>query len=384
MKTFMTPKENLLAVLKHKEPEWIPCTPHIANLNNIPGQLPAYLLKEPIDRLAISKYLGGDLLYEIGGAKAIHGNTIIIRNIKNEDVIETQYETPSGHLIRKTRDTVIPTPVYSDTLPDFSYPPDMRISTVIEHEIKGVQDYNILEYICKNTKSTFDTNIIDKNMALLADDGLAVLSGPSTPFYKLISNSAGLERIVYDLMDHGGEVESLMNVMADKNYEWYKRAAQTNIEVLRCTEDLDTNLISPTLFKKYSVPVLTKYAQICHDHNKILLLHMCGHIRDLLPLIKETGVDAIHCLCPPKTGNTPLKLAREILGGEIAVMARIDPPVLLSKTPAEISKAVQDMLEEVIPGDNFIVILPCGRAPLNNLKSVIDTVKKYGKYPIPA
>jgi len=93
-------------------------------------------------------------------------------------------------------------------------------------------------------------------------------------------------------------------------------------------------------------------------------------------------VDAIHCLCPPQTGNTPLKLAKEIFGREIAIMARVDPPVLLSKTPAEISKTVQEMLREVIPGDNFMVILPCGRAPLNNLKAVIDTVSEYGRYPL--
>lgn len=378
----MTPKENLLAVLKHKKPEWIPCAPHIANLNNIPGQLPAYLLKEPIDRLAVSKYLGGDLLYEIRAVKTIYSDSIISRSKKNEDITTTEIETPIGHLIGKTKEVVVPTPVYSNIPSGFSYPPDMKISTTIEHFIKDVKDYDTLRYVYENSNFEFNFQKIEKSIIETGDDGLAVLNGPSSPFYNLISSSAGLEKIIYDLMDYPGEVEKTISVMAEKNYEWYTRAAQTNIEVIRCTEDLDTNLVSPSLFKKYSVPVLKNYAQICHKYNKILLLHMCGHIKDFLPLIKETGVDAVHCLCPPQTGNTPLKLAKEILGKEVTIMARIDPPVLLSKTPVEVSMTIENMLSEIVPGNNFMIILPCGRASYENLKSVIDTVRRYGKYPL--
>lgn len=378
----MTPKENLLAVLKHKEPEWIPCTPHIANLNNIPGQLPTHLLKEPIDRLAVSKYLGGDLLYEIRAVKTIYSDNIICRNKKDEDITTTEIETPIGRLIGKRKEVTVPTPVYSNIPLGFSYPPDMKLGTDIEHVIKNVKDYDTLRYVSENSEFEFNFQEIEKSIIEVGDDGLAVLSGPSSPFYNLISSSAGLEKIIYDLMDYPGEVEKTISVMAEKNYEWYTRAAQTNIQVIRCTEDLDTNLVSPSLFKKYSVPVLSNYAKICHKHNKILLLHMCGHIKDFLPLIKETGVDAVHCLCPPKTGNTPLKLAREILGNEVTIMARIDPPVLLSKTPVEVSMTIENMLSEIAPGNNFMIILPCGRASHENLRAVIDTVKKHGKYPL--
>ena len=58
----MTPKQNLMAVLSRGDPEWIPVCMHIANANNLPGHLPKALLDDPLDRLEICEFIGGDIL----------------------------------------------------------------------------------------------------------------------------------------------------------------------------------------------------------------------------------------------------------------------------------------------------------------------------------
>lgn len=66
----MNPKQNLMTVLSGEGSEWIPACVHIANANNLPGFLPGKLLSEPLDRLAVSEFVGGDILYEIRGVTA--------------------------------------------------------------------------------------------------------------------------------------------------------------------------------------------------------------------------------------------------------------------------------------------------------------------------
>ena len=70
----MTPKENLLAVLRHQKPEWIPWIPLIDPCINIPYFIPPELRAvkpAPLRCLRISEYLaehfGSDILVRNGG-----------------------------------------------------------------------------------------------------------------------------------------------------------------------------------------------------------------------------------------------------------------------------------------------------------------------------
>jgi len=378
----MTPKENLLTVFQHKNPQWVPCTPHIANEYNIPGQLPEELLKKPLDRLEISRYVGGDVLYEISPVKFITPSEVKSSSERKSNVVIKTIEAPLGNLSSQEQVTIVKPPVCREMDKELVSAGPIELSRIREFPVKSVQDYKIVRYLYENTKYEFQIEEIEQSINRVGEDGVVVLSGPGTPLYGLISQYAGVEKTIYDLSDHLEEVQETMEVMAESNYQWYQQAVSTKVQVIRCSDDSDTGLISPEMFRKYSVPVLKRYAEICHNQGKLLMLHMCGHIRDFLSLLKETNVDAIHGLCPPSTGNTPLKLARSIFGREIVIIARIDPPILLEGSPEKVSATVIEMLKEVAPADNFILIIPCGRAPLQNLRSAITTMKKYGKYPV--
>lgn len=380
----LSKRENLLRVLRHETPEWVPCTPHIANLNNLPGQLPQHLLNEPIDRLSVSRFIGGDLLFQINPITyKNNGSVKRIQKKDADDIVIDQIITPIGELNSKIKYSKINTPNYNNTKRSWGYPPSLVTESRIEYFIKDMSDYKILRYYFENINfEIINKAEIDKLLKEVGEDGVLVLEAPSSPHYELFNEYAGLERIVFDSFDNESELQMTIDVMAERYYELYERLSKTNAQVIRMTEDLDTSNTSPELFIKLSEPVITRYTDICHSNNKILLLHMCGHIKDLLQSIKNTGVDAVHCLCPPMTGNTPVKLARGIFKDKICIMARVDPPVLLRGSQEELEQTVINMLAEVVPADNFILILPCGRASFNNIQTVINTINKHGKYPV--
>ncbi|MFC1712409.1 uroporphyrinogen decarboxylase family protein [Candidatus Poribacteria bacterium] len=382
----MTPRENLLAVLRHETPDYLPYTPLIGPYN-VPASLPKALLKEKGNRFwkaDIIRFLGGDIMDRSGGAVAsVQRGDVETTSKKEGDYTVHVTKTPVGSVTSRRKSVVVDssyaeTPSQEDIVPVGP----IHLSRIVERSIKTVSDYKVIQYIYENTEHQLQDNGIRQYIDYIGDGGVAMAIGSGTPIMRLILDYAGIERVVYDLQDHPKQVESLLEVMNQRFLEWYQAAASSYAQVIMCSDDADTRLISPKMFERYEATVLKKCAEICHRQGKVLIVHMCGHVRGFLHLIRDTDIDALDCLCPPSTGNTTMKMARDVWEDKITIIARIDPPVLVHGNPEEVSAIVREMLRQVIPGDNFILVVPCGRAPLENIQAAKDIVRQFGKYPV--
>jgi hypothetical protein len=369
----MTPRENLMAVLSGGEPEWMPVCMHIANANNLPGHLPAELVAPHLDRLKVTQFVGGDILYEIYAARRNVRGKVESRTETRGDGRVTTIATAEGSITEEVVSATVPTPVY-DPLPDGHVLPGPIVNSVHKSFfVKAPSDYLVLRSCFEAQRYEIDHDLVLRERARVGDQGICVLGGgPSSPLYSLVAQYAGLEQFSFDLFDEPAEVEATMQVMTEAACRWYRAAAASPCEVIRCTEDLDTKLVSPEWFRRYAVPALTQYCRICHDAGKLFIIHMCGPIRDFLPDIKATGADAIHCLTPPPMGNTTVADERAVLAGHVAAMWRMDANLMLHGSIDDIDRAVSEL--RVVLGDwrKALIIIPCGRAPLVNLRRVID------------
>ena len=70
------------------------------------------------------------------------------------------------------------------------------------------------------------------------------------------------------------------------------------------SENTSTTTISPRQFKDYCYDYLAEYGQMAHDAGKIQMLHMCGHLKDLLPILAGLPADAFEAFTSPPVGNT--------------------------------------------------------------------------------
>jgi len=374
-----TPRENMLRLLSHEKSEWRPCCFHVSNRHNIPGCLPPDLLKEPLDRLAISKYLGGDLLYEIYPVKILFSESISIRNSGSGNISVREISTPLGSLCTQSEKSVIKSIPSGNELPEGTVSSgDSVISTITRFPLREKEDYKTLQYLFENMRFELDMEVIDKALAGVGNDGIVVIGGgmPS-PLYGLINDYTGLEQFIYDYTDYPDLLKETMEIIFQKSCEWYSVASRSGAQVIRGTDDLDANLVSPAMVREHSVPYVRKYADICHQNGKTMILHMCGNIKEFLTDIKTTGIDAIHCLCPPPTGNTPLNYAHKVLNDDIVMMVRPDPITLTTGTPEKVTENIHAILKEVAGLRNFILIVPCGRAPLENLMAVKNVMQQH-------
>ena len=93
-----------------------------------------------------------------------------------------------------------------------------------------------------------------------------------------------------------------------------------------------------------------------HEHGKIAIAHMCGHIRDLLPLLRETGLDGLNFVSPPPTGDTPFADVFRVLGEDYVVYGAIDPSMWIQvDSREEIQAKVRGMVTEDLLDKNLML-----------------------------
>jgi hypothetical protein len=153
--------------------------------------------------------------------------------------------------------------------------------------------------------------------------------------------------------------------------------ARTPVEVIISAENTSTTLLSPALYRRFSLPHLQQFVEVVHRHHKKAVLHMCGWIRQLLPLIRQTGLDGIHALTPPTIGDTPFEVAMQAFSAPgdasscpendcaVTLMGILDGNVFHSTntTARDLSSFLDRLYTPSLRQANFILIVAADGLP---------------------
>jgi len=163
----------------------------------------------------------------------------------------------------------------------------------------------------------------------IGDDGVFIPNLDPSPVQQLIELDMGMAAFYCHLEDHRPDLESLLDAMHACRVQEYEIVARRSpAPALIPVENTSTSLISPTLYRRYSLPQIRDYAAIAHRHGKKLILHMCGKLRGLVRELAETGLDGINALTPPPVGDLPFESALDALGDGLIILGGILDPAL--------------------------------------------------------
>ena len=108
--------------------------------------------------------------------------------------------------------------------------------------------------------------------------------------------------------------EHLIRTIADRTPGFLDKLLETcgdRIDLVYMADDYCSQLgplFSPQVFRQMVVPYLRAATEKVHAHGKKFLLHCCGAVRPLLPMIIEAGVDLQQVLCQ----GSPQEVADEV------------------------------------------------------------------------
>jgi uroporphyrinogen decarboxylase len=140
-------------------------------------------------------------------------------------------------------------------------------------------------------------------------------------------------------------------------------------------------LISPADFKIFVVPYLKELVNITHQYNKKFLLHVCGSVRQLLPMIIDAGVDLLEPIQTKAAGMDPSGLKKDF-GRDICFYGGVDLQELLpNAAPKKVVDEVKRLIDVLGAGGGYILgpghTYIQADTPIENILTMYETAFNY-------
>ncbi len=139
------------------------------------------------------------------------------------------------------------------------------------------------------------------------------------------------------------------------------------------------SLLSPRLYKKFSLPFTRKLVDLAHEMDSLIALHICGKTHKIIDLMAESKADILSIdICD-------LTLAREKVAGSSVILGNITPAnELLFGTREEVVDICKKIIHEMKGYEGgFILSSGCEipkKVPFENIDAMMDAARSYGAY----
>ena len=163
----------------------------------------------------------------------------------------------------------------------------------VKFAISDRDQYAVMHKIVEHRRYQSNYENFRKAQNKLLHKGAVNVAGPDQPLVSLFRVREPQE-LIFDLIDEPERLTDLLDLLHQRALEGYQQiAAGPGLAVETGMAFMTTQLISPRLFERFVLPYIAKYVQVLHQAGKILICHMCGHIRRLLPLIARQGLTVL-------------------------------------------------------------------------------------------
>jgi hypothetical protein len=209
-------------------------------------------------------------------------------------------------------------------------------------------------------------------------NGLLAIEIPRRPYSILLHEFLGWSEGL--LLLNEPVIEEINSILETKTQTVVQEIAKLPGELILSPDNLDGQFISPGVFEAYLTASYRRTAEVCHAHNKVLLVHVGGPIRHLLALLAGAGVDGLEGIAGLPQSNATLTQAREITGPHLTLWGGIPQDFLLETHPYHDFEASVVQATQEIGGDGRMILGVADRVPvdadLSRLEAIPELVAK--------
>lgn len=332
----MTSRERLLGAIRGKEIDRVPWSPFLAYYWD---EMPADVQVK--GQFQYLREMGADPL--LRGFMQLHKETVKDCHFSQKSQGNKRYdiyETKVGTLTE-----------------EYTFSEKANSWFLTGHPVTEEEDFKVLQYMMENTVVTENLKEFEEDNKKVGDNGLhlpVIGLRSKTAFQSLVEHWCGTEDLVYALYDFPEVVEECLAVIQEKDMETVQIALKSSAEGFIFWEDSSTTNINPDMFQKYTAPEINQWGRVIHEHDKLIIHHACGHIKDLLPLMSKTEIDMIESISPPPTGNIEIKDAVKLLPEHIGIIGGIEPTFIEGCSLEQLEEYVRELLA-VMKGKRFVL-----------------------------
>lgn len=374
----MTPKERMIAALRHIEPDRVP-----TGENGVDGRL-------------VEQILGRQTLFNMGmkELEALWGG-------RREEVVH-DYCTAHVGLARKLEWDYVRVPFVPAATafqrPQMTGPhswidnegyevhfnpdagnvivrkhfPNLTVDDLPDPEKPFTVDATQLEAIRYTVKELGKTHFIIARSPL---DG-------TFPWLETI----GMEEFLISMMTNPDFVSHAIDVYVTHSIEYFKAMKDAGVDAIMTTDDYCDNrgpMMGKKLFRKFILPGIRRQSEAIHGLGLYFIKHTDGNLWDILGDLIDSGIDGWHGI-QPRIGMD-LALLKERFGDKLCLFGGVDCETLIAGTPETVREEVRHAIRHAGPGGGLVVtnsnVIQPG-TQLENYYGMRNAIREYGRYPI--
>ena len=238
--------------------------------------------------------------------------------------------------------------------------------------IRRPEDIKALQSLDPQTQVPFLLDSLRSLRTTLKDEA-ALLGFAGSPWTTL---SYMIDGEIRDWIDKNPDsLRQLLDTMTTAIGRYVEAQIDAGVDAIQFF-DTWGGVLSPDLYAEWSAPYLKKLVAKVRAKKTPAILF----VKNSAPLLQRmvgTGADVISI-----SEETSLKTARQIVGPQRAIQGNIDPNLLLSQTPAQVSDTCRGVLDQIAHQPGHIINLGHGvlpKTPVDNVASLVNTVRAYAR-----
>jgi hypothetical protein len=360
-----TQRERLVSALLLEEPDIVPVSIRIKDINY------SWMVEIGVIDY-VMKY--SDVIWRIGipGANSFFTSSVDVRLEEGTepDIRVYKVDTPKGCLTSVKRNTIKGKP----------YVGSWTIRAFLETD-EDIEKFLSIPYspCTPNLKPYFERKHI------LGDRGIIVveLSDP----VGVIGGLFPLRQFTHYCATRKDLIKELLNLMFERIYDYLERILRMSgesiiVELSGC-ELVAPPFLHPRFFEELVVRYDRKLVELIHEYGGLALMHCHGRVSRILESIASTGIDGLHPLEPPPSGDVDLDDAKRRIGDKFCIIGNIQLDILARCGGEKLREECRNAIRKAAPGGGFILeptATPLPDTPIENIVTFIKAGRIYGSY----
>jgi len=379
----MGSRERLLAAIRRREVDRIPCSPRIW----------AVLLERYGDagwrtylKAASDFDFDPHIVVESGIPNpftAVDGRTAGLRDVRIEvstrddgdtDTIERTIRTPAGPLHETIKR---PKPGRAE----YGISPNPHR---MEPMLKDAADLDRIAYLMPDPALCDPIPGYGAMEREIGERGLLQVSIASPIDYRLGEVYPSVQMMV-DCYERRDLVERALRLFQDQTLAETKAVLERGARVISGIW-FYTSLSagwSPRIYGELFAPLLKEHVDLVHSYGALYDMYDDGRLMGILDIVKACGVDVLETLTPPPVGDADLAEIKRRIGDSVCLKGWVDLlHVVKQGTPELVERTVRDAIAVAAPGGGFILGSSDSfrdGTPLANLKAYFAAARRYGR-----
>ncbi len=230
--------------------------------------------------------------------------------------------------------------------------------TRVEYPVKTVDDLKVFEYVFAHRTLMPTYEKVKAVLDEMGDFGFVDLVLPRSPMPHLIIDLANLETGLYLMADHPDECDHFFEVCSQANDAAFDLMAECPYgSVCIFGDNIDEVMVSPGMFRRYSLPYYQRCCDRLHKGGKLVSAHMDGRLRGLLPMMKDTGLDIFDGATPAPMNDWTLEEMAAAMATDQRLWCGVPATLFCDGTTVE---QVEDFARRILDAFGPKVVLNVG------------------------